>query len=115
MRWTNTRDWPPAGHILIPRHDLLRNVLGRSKGPDQPNTQPNLVPLLCPLLPRSFPSPSLCPSIFLMSDADRQLFIDAIHSQLDNAISYNLYTGLAYGACKPVDALWLPPPSPPRA
>jgi len=32
-----------------------------------------------------------------MSDADKQLFLSAIHKQLDHAISYNLWTGLAYG------------------
>jgi hypothetical protein len=35
---------------------------------------------------------------FLMSDAEEyDLLIDAIHQQLDRAISFNLYTGLAYG------------------
>jgi hypothetical protein len=32
-----------------------------------------------------------------MSDAEKQLLLDAIHEQLDHAISYNLWTGLAYG------------------
>src|SRR6266702_7346239 len=33
-----------------------------------------------------------------MSDAERQLLFDEIHQQFRIAISYNLYTGLAYGA-----------------
>jgi hypothetical protein len=33
-----------------------------------------------------------------MSAAEQQELINAIHEQLDNAISYNLYTGIAYGA-----------------
>ncbi|KAH9987243.1 hypothetical protein BJV74DRAFT_796576 [Russula compacta] len=32
-----------------------------------------------------------------MSDAEKQLLLDTIHQQLNDAISYNLYTGLAYG------------------
>jgi hypothetical protein len=32
-----------------------------------------------------------------MSAAEEQLLLDAIHTQLDHAISYNLWTGLAYG------------------
>jgi hypothetical protein len=33
-----------------------------------------------------------------MSDAEEyDLLIDAIHQKLNRAISYNLYTGLAYG------------------
>jgi hypothetical protein len=35
-----------------------------------------------------------------MSDAEQQ-FIDAIHEQLNHAISYNLYTGIAYGTPHP--------------
>ena len=41
-----------------------------------------------------------------MSSADKQLLINIIHQQLDQAISYNLYPGLAYGAPPPY--LWLP-------
>jgi len=37
-----------------------------------------------------------------MSDAEKQLLLDAIHTQLNNAISYNLYTGLAYGTFESV-------------
>jgi len=32
-----------------------------------------------------------------MSNADQQLLTDVIHRRLNDAISYNLYTGLAYG------------------
>ena len=33
-----------------------------------------------------------------MSNADPQLlFADMVHQELNDAISYNLYTGLAYG------------------
>ncbi len=32
-----------------------------------------------------------------MSDAEKELLLDAIHKQLDNAISYNLWSGLVYG------------------
>ncbi|KAF8466063.1 hypothetical protein DFH94DRAFT_781592 [Russula ochroleuca] len=32
-----------------------------------------------------------------MSDAEKQQLLDAIHKQLDHAISYNLYSGIAYG------------------
>lgn len=38
-----------------------------------------------------------------MSAAEQQELINAIHDQLDHAISYNLYTGIAYGAL-PFDA-----------
>ena len=30
-------------------------------------------------------------------DAEKQELLSAIHEQLDHAISYNLWTGLAYG------------------
>lgn len=32
-----------------------------------------------------------------MSDAEKELLLNAIQKQLDHAISYNLWTGLAYG------------------
>lgn len=32
------------------------------------------------------------------TDAEKQLLLDQLHLQFKNAISYNLYTGLAYGA-----------------
>jgi hypothetical protein len=32
------------------------------------------------------------------ADAEKQLLLDQLHIQFENAISYNLYTGLAYGA-----------------
>lgn len=37
-----------------------------------------------------------------MSDAEKQELLDAIHKQLDHAISYNLWTGLAYGTYRPL-------------
>ena len=58
----------------------------------------------CP--PHSLPSlPSTHSSTFsprplvAMSDTDaeRQLLLDELHHQFNNAISYHLYTGLAYG------------------
>jgi hypothetical protein len=51
-----------------------------------------------------------------MSDGERQLFINAIHGQLNNAVSYNLYTGIAYGTPIPTPhsvhliAFWLSRP-----
>jgi hypothetical protein len=41
------------------------------------------------------------------ADAEKQLLLDQLHIQFENAISYNLYTGLAYGAQD-----HHPPPSP---
>ena len=40
-----------------------------------------------------------------MSDSEKQQLLDAIHKQLDHAISYNLYTGLAYGTFRSVRPL----------
>ena len=42
-------------------------------------------------------SPFLPTFLTAMSDAEKQLLLDEIHELFNNAISFNLYTGLAYG------------------
>ena len=89
-RMSLCRDWPA---------NTLRNALGPGLALcsfyDPPSPDPSSLHL-APSSLSLFPPPSL-PLLFLMSDADQQLFVDAIHQQLNNAISFNLYTGIAYG------------------
>ena len=61
--------------------------------------EPALVLILCPLF-FPIPTPSSFPSSLLMFNAEKQLIIDATNQQLTGgeAVSSNLYTGLAYGA-----------------
>ncbi len=62
-------------------------------------SSPNVhTPLYSFYVPSS-PSPPPPSPFFssLMSNADPQLLFDVVHRQFNDAISYNLYTGLAYG------------------